>query len=204
MIAILAALDISFEPAFAFPGERFAVITSEPASVTSQKLSFKASGDRWIGVAPNEPIEIFATIGPPDAYTDAAMKVLPVAKGLPIASIGDLQIVPMHGDIYGAVLGRKRFPSIIRFNLAPRSAPERERPFRIDYVYVGNDAATLSGDAGGLLRASAHFTVGGVVLTCVALFDVKGSVDVFGSRITFALPTGDKTRFEVAIPNSEL
>ena len=195
---------MSFEPAFAFPGERFAVITSQPASVTSRKLSLKASGDRWIGDAPNEPVEIFATIGPADAYTDAAMKVLPVAKGSPIAKIGGLQIVPMHGDIYGAVLGRNRFPSIIRFKLAPRSAPERERPFRIDYVYVGTDTATLSGDAGGLVRASAHLTPNSVVLTCVALFDVRGNIDILGNRFTIASSPGEKTRFEVSIPNSEL
>lgn len=201
---MLAALEISFDPAFAFPGERFAVITSQPATVTSHMLPFRASRDRWIGVAPPGPIEIFATVGPPDAYTDAAMKVLPVAKGSAIAKIGDLQIVPMHGEIYGAVLGRKRFPSIVSFSLAPRSAPERERPFRIDYVYVGNNTATLSGDAGGLVRASAHVTGGGVVLTCVALFDVAGSVEIFGGRINFALSAGDKTRFEVTIPDSEL
>ena len=202
MIALLAVLEISFEPAFVFPGERFTVVTSAPATVSSAMVSLNAHGDVWHGIGPRAPAEIYATIGPADAYTDAAMKVLPVAAGPPIGNIGGLQIVPMPAGVYGAILGKKRFPSLVNFSLAPRSAPERERPFEIDYVYIGENTATLSGDAGGLVRASVHITPGKVVVTCAARFHVTGRIYILGEGFQIASLPSTKTRFEVVIPGS--
>ena len=202
MIAILAALSISFEPAFVFPGEPFRVVTSAPAEVSSTSLRLTKRNDAWYGIAPQQPVDIYATIGPEGAYTDAATKSLPIAKGRPITKIGGMEIVPMHGDEYAAILNGKRFPSIVSFSLAPRSAPERERPFRVDYVYVGKDYLTLSGEAGGLLRATVQLEPGRLTLNGISIFDFTGTMTLLGTERVIDLAAGGKLFFSVVIPDS--
>ena len=202
MIAILAALSISFEPAFVFPGESFRVVTSAPAEVSSSNLRLTKRNDAWHGIAPQQPVDIYATIGPEGAYTDAATKLLPVAKGRPIAKIGGMEIVPMYGDEYAAILNGKRFPSLVSFSLAPRSAPERERPFRVDYVYVGKNHVTLSGEAGGLLRATVRIEPGRLTLNGISLFDFTGTMTLLGTEREIDSAAGGKLYFSVVIPDS--
>jgi hypothetical protein len=202
LIAILAALSISFEPAFVFPGEPFRVMTSAPAEVSSPGLRLAHRNGNWHGIAPRQPIDIYATIGPEGAYTDAAKKLLPVAKGGPIAKIGGMEIVPMHGDEYAAILNGKRFPALVTFNLAPRSAPERERPFRVDYAYVGKNHVTLSGDVGGLLRATVRIEPGRLTLNGISLFDFTGTMSLLGTERAIDLAAGGKLFFSIVIPDS--
>jgi hypothetical protein len=156
----------------------------------------------WHGIAPQQPVDIYATIGPEGAYTDAATKLLPVAKGKPIAKVGGMEIVPMYGDVYAAILNGKRFPSLVSFNLAPRSAPERERPFRVDYVYVGKDHVTLSGYAGGLLRATVRIESGRLTMNGISLFDFTGTMSLLGTEKVIELAAGGKLHISVVIPDS--
>jgi len=202
LIMLLAQLDISFEPAFVFPGEAFRVHTRAQANVSSPDLRFIRRGDVWQGVGPMENAEIYATIGPEGAFTDAVMEVLPVAKNKPIANVGGLEVVPMQGDLYGAILAGKRFASLVSFSLAPRSAPERDRPFEVDYVYVGTDSVTLAGNAGGLLRASVHIEPGRLTFNGVPLFEFTGTISLLGDRREISSSPGGRIFLSIVIPNS--
>jgi hypothetical protein len=201
LIAFLPQIEVSFEPAFAFPGERFAVVTSVPANVSAKDVVFAKSGNKWIGKAPSKPCEVWATIGEEGAYTDASMRVLPIAASNPIGRIGSIELVPMQGGAYGAILGKQRFPSLVSFTLAPRSAPMRERLFAIDYVYVGGGHATLSGEAGGLVRAVANIYPSRIEVTCLSLFDLKGTVNIAGQQFSIDAKPGERTTFKKAIPS---
>jgi hypothetical protein len=201
LIAFLLQIDISFQPAFAFPGESVAVTTNVPADVSAEGVRMTKSGAGWQLVAPDKPTEIWATIGPKDAYTDASMRVLPIAVSQPIGKIGNILLVPMHGGAYGAAIGNQRFPSLVSFELAPRSAPNRPRSFVIDYAYVGSHHATLSGEAGGLVRAVANIYPSRIELTCISLFDLKGTVNIAGQQFSIDAKPGERTTFEKVIPS---
>jgi hypothetical protein len=76
----------------------------------------------------------------------------------------------------------------------------RERLFAIDYVYVGGGHATLSGEAGGLVRAVANIYPSGIEVTCLSLFDLKGTVNIAGHQFSIDAKPGERTTFKKAIP----
>jgi hypothetical protein len=55
LIAFLLQIDISFQPAFAFPGESVAVTTNVPADVSAEGVRMTKSGAGWQLVAPDKP-----------------------------------------------------------------------------------------------------------------------------------------------------
>lgn len=195
-----SALDMTFVPAFVFPGQHFAVHTSQPAQVSADGIMFVKRQDSWAARAPAKPVDIWATIGQEGAYTDVAKRTLPVASGNRIGRIGNMDIVPMHGGAYGAIIAGKRFSSIVTFDLAPRSAPMRPRPFNIDYAYVSAAKATLSGLAGGIIRASAQIEHGRITLTYVPLFEVTGAINLLGTRIDITGEPGIQQTIVAPIP----
>lgn len=180
---LFAQLAISFEPAFAYPGERFAVVAPAQAMVSADGISFVQSGGRWLGVAPSAPTTIFATLGQAGQFSDATSKTFPIATSQHYR-VGKMEVVLLQGGAYAAVFDGKRYADLVAFDLAARSAPQRGRDFRVDYVYAGPGRLSLSGTAGGVLRAVVTVTPGNVEITYATLFDLSGSIQVLGQEFT--------------------
>lgn len=173
----LAQLAIQFEPAFAFPGERFAVVAPSGASVSSDKVAFTRTRNMWIGTAPNSPPEILATIGDLGAFTDATKSTLPIASAKKY-EVGAITVVLMQGGGYGAILNGKRYAELFVFDIAARSSPQRNRDFSVDYIYSGPQQLTLSGKTGGVLRVAATISPTGIDVYYSTLFDLVGKLRI--------------------------
>ena len=200
-MTLLIALTLVFEPAFVFPGETFAVKTAQDAFVTSDDVRFTKSDRSWVGVAPTQPAEVWATIGPPGAYTDATVRTLPVASGPPM-TVGDLSIVPLHRGAYGAILGGKRFADFALFELAARGAPLRKREFRVTSIYRSPNRITLYGDAGGVLQLVITAVPEKVQIAYTALFDVRGSMTVLGTPLHIPQSSPGTISYEIRMLTS--
>ncbi|MDQ2986268.1 MAG: hypothetical protein M3R13_06040 [Armatimonadota bacterium] len=185
MIGTFLQVDLVFEPAFAFPGEKFVVVAPSGAEVSSDDVPLKRLGNKWTGIAPIEPPAIWVTLGPAEAVVDAARKILPIASG-PLITLRDTEfsIVALRGSAYGAILRGKRFADLIAFDLAPRSAPLRHREFRVDYVYSSPERITISGMPGGLLRATVTVSSTGIDVDYSTLFDLSGTLRILDKEFT--------------------
>lgn len=193
----LPQLAVHFEPAFAFPGERFAVVAPSGATVASSTVSFTRNGTRWLGIAPDSPPEVVATIGEPGAFTDATERTLPIAAGKQYR-VGAIDVVLMKSGTYGAILNGQRYADVLEFDLAARSSPQRRREFKVDYIYSGPKQMTLSGEAGGVLRAAATISPTGIEVYYSTLFDLRGKLRILDRE--FDIPqsgpgTGGKVRY---------
>jgi hypothetical protein len=195
---IFAQIDLRFEPAFAYPGERFTVVTDARARVSADGLAFSGGNGTWVARAPQEPVEIWSTIGADGSVEAAKSKALPVASGAPTA-IGSLLVVPLHGDSYAAILNGRRFAELISFELAPRSAPMRERRFNIDYRYFGGTSATLLGDAGGLMRIAVRVANEEIRVDYLTLFDLNGTMRILGKEFAIS-QSAPKTAGTLRLP----
>jgi hypothetical protein len=173
---MLLQLAIQFEPAFAFPGEKFAVVAPNNASVSSI-IPLSKSGSRWFGIAPEKPIEVLATIGESGAFTDATKRTLPIATDTKYI-VGAITAVLLQSGAYGAILNGKRFADLFVFDVAARSSPQRRREFRVDYLYAGPNQITISGEAGGVLKAAATISQTGIDVFYSTLFDVGGKLHI--------------------------
>jgi len=181
---LFAQLAMHFEPAFVFPGERFAVVAQSGASVTSNAVLFQRRGDRWLGTAPASPIEIVATLGQPGSFSDATKRILPVATNKRY-TVGATTIVLLQGGGYAAILDGKRFADLFVFNLSARSSPVRPREFIAGYIYAGPTQITILGEAGGVVRAAATITAAGIDVNCSTLFDVAGKLKILNREFEF-------------------
>jgi len=173
---LLPQLAIHFEPAFAFPGERITVVAPSSATVSST-IHFSRSGTRWIGTAPPSPVEVLATMGLPGAFTDATKQVLPIGTNKKY-TFGEITVVLLQGGAYGAILKGRRYADLFVFDIAARSSPQRKRVFTTDYFYAGPNQLTLSGVAGGVIRAAATLAPGGIDVYYSTLFEVGGKLRV--------------------------
>lgn len=204
MIGLLTHVELSVNPPFAFPGERFFVSASAGAEVSSNDVDLKRREGGWAGVAPAVPPEIWAILGPPEAPSDAAKIALPIAQGLTMTLQGiDFTVVALYGGGYGAILRGKRFADLVAFDLAPRSAPLRRRQFNPDYVYSSPNRITISGVPGGLLRATVTITPSGMSVEYSTLFDLSGSLLILDTEFAIVqMPPASVQRVNYLFANS--
>jgi hypothetical protein len=179
---MIPQLEIQFEPAFVYPSERYEVIVPVGVEVEASDGSVRKSRGKWFGTASGRPVEIWAKMSEDGRLVDVTKKSLKIAARRP-RSLGDtaFAIVELNGGSYGAILEGKRFADLISFDLAPRSAPSRLRPYEVDYVYLGPDRFTLSGMPDGLMRTTITATKLGIEVEYSGLFSLKGTVRILGT-----------------------
>ncbi len=120
---------------------------------------------------------MLATIGQPGAFTDATKRVLPIGTNKKY-TFGEITVVLLQGGTYAAILKGRRYADLFVFDVTARSSPQRARAFTADYVYAGTNQLTLSGEAGGVIRAAVTLARDGIDVYYLTLFDVGGKLRI--------------------------
>lgn len=202
MIGILLAAQlsgVSIEPPFALPGERFEIRGLGAAEISRPEgVAIIRTGGKVYGVAKAPGASFWATLGPQDAFTDAVHFYPPIASG-PAIGFGNLTIFPV-GDNYGLIARNdgpeRRWAKIVGLDIAVRSGPRHGRPFKPDYVYVGDDSATLVGSPDKVARLSVRVDASGVHVELVALYDLGGTITILGSAHEINLRSAEAATFD--------
>ena len=202
MIVVLLAAQlggISIDPQFALPGERFEIRGLGAAAISQPEgVQITRSGGKIYGVAEAAGASFWATVGPARAFTDAVHFYPPIASG-PGINLGSLTVFRV-GDNYGLIARKdraeRRWAKIVDLDIAVRSGPRHERPFKSDYVYSGNGSVTLIGSPDKVARLAVQLTENGAHVELAALFDLRGSITILGSKHDIDLKPAETVRFD--------
>ncbi|HET6644240.1 MAG TPA: hypothetical protein VFG65_01950 [Fimbriimonadales bacterium] len=202
MIGLLLAAQLgglSIEPQFSLPGERFEIRGLGAAEISRPDgMEIIRRGGKVYGVAKGPGASFWATLGPEGAFADAVHFYPPVASG-PAIDVGDLAIFPV-GDNYGLIArdrgSERRWAKIVALDIAVRSGPRHERPFKPDYVYTGSDSVTFVGSPDKVARLSIRVDASGAHVELVALYDLGGTITILGAAHEINLRSAEAATFD--------
>ncbi|MCL6622982.1 MAG: hypothetical protein K6T17_00005 [Fimbriimonadales bacterium] len=219
--------QLIFEPAFVFPGERFALRWEE--HVRGQEASFKFTGSEnvslwkegevlygivkspaparfWLWAFRGTSVEDVTEVSVPVALCPKPRDPLTPSPQGPWFLRGEerwVALVPLENN-YGLWIHKRgeeyRLAPVVALFLGARYAPLREREIRKNYLYGGARHVTLLASVSDLARLTLVVEPTRVFASLTARYDLQGEWRLLGKKFDVRLSPGETMRAEVPLP----
>lgn len=226
-LSLMSYLQVTFEPAFVFPGERFTFHLGNQTQ--GSEVFFRFTGlenvkvwqedGQILGVVKSSaPARFWIWIAENHSLLDGMEVQVPVALcSAPFAP-------PVHSSHGPWIVDRERRQVALvplqenyglwiltehkNLRLAPlsgcfigaRHGPVRERKIHWEYLYAGKNHITLLADVAGVARLAIVIQPARVLATLTALYDVRGEWWLLGRKYEIRLSSAETFKAEVELP----